>query len=48
MLCRRTDPVTIRTYAELCHWLQPGELLAEPPRGWAEDWAAADPDRFAV
>lgn len=26
----------------------PGQLLAEPPRAWAADWAAADPDRFTV
>ncbi|WP_345033756.1 FMN-binding glutamate synthase family protein [Kutzneria kofuensis] len=48
MLCRRTDPVTVRTYAELYEWLAPGQLLNEAPQGWAADWAAADPDRFAV
>jgi glutamate synthase domain-containing protein 2 len=48
MLCRRTDPVTVRTYAELYDWLAPGQLLAEPPRGWADDWAAAGPDRFSM
>jgi hypothetical protein len=48
MLCRRTDPVTVQTYADLYDWLAPGQLLAEPPRSWAVDWAQADPDRFTV
>jgi glutamate synthase domain-containing protein 2 len=48
MLGRRTDPVTVRTYADLYEWLEPGQLLAEPPPGWVADWAAADPDRFTV
>ncbi|MFC0432186.1 FMN-binding glutamate synthase family protein [Kutzneria buriramensis] len=48
MLCRRTDPVTVQTYADLYEWLAPGQLLAEPPRSWAVDWAQADPDRFTV
>jgi hypothetical protein len=32
--------------AELFDWLEPGELLAGPPKGWAADWKAADPDRW--
>ncbi len=48
MLRRRTDPQTVRSYDELYDWLAPGQLLAEPPESWAADWAAADPDRFAV
>jgi glutamate synthase domain-containing protein 2 len=46
-LYRRVDHITTRSYAELYQWLEPGELLADPPAAWAADWAAADPDRFA-
>jgi glutamate synthase domain-containing protein 2 len=45
-LRRRIGQAQTRSYAELFEWLAPGELLAEPPRAWAEDWARADPDRF--
>lgn len=45
-LLRRTDPVTVRSYAELYEWLEPGVLLAAPPASWERDWAAADPDSF--
>ena len=47
-LLRRIDQSTIRTYAELFGWLEPGELLADVPRDWAADWLAADPDRFTA
>ncbi|MFD4408166.1 FMN-binding glutamate synthase family protein [Streptomyces sp. NPDC058466] len=45
-LLRRTDPTTVRSYAELYEWLAPGVLLQEPPPSWDADWAAADPDAF--
>lgn len=45
-LMRRLDFVTIKSYAELFDWLEPGELLAEPPMAWARHWAQADPDFF--
>jgi glutamate synthase domain-containing protein 2 len=48
MLCRRMDPVTVRSYQELYEWVEPGELLAQPPARWAVDWASADADRFTV
>ena len=48
MFMRRVDHATVRSYAELYRWLEPGELLAEPPADWAADWALADPDSFAV
>jgi hypothetical protein len=48
MLFRQVDQATARSYAELYRWLEPGELLAEAPEGWAADWAAADPDAFGV
>jgi glutamate synthase domain-containing protein 2 len=47
MLRRRIGPHLVRSYAELYPWLDAGELLADPPEDWADDWSAADPDRFA-
>ncbi|MCD2193728.1 FMN-binding glutamate synthase family protein [Actinomycetospora endophytica] len=46
MLRRRVSPTDTRSYAELYEWLRPGQLLAEPPMGWVDDWERADPDRF--
>ncbi|HEY4615582.1 MAG TPA: glutamate synthase-related protein, partial [Citricoccus sp.] len=46
MLRRRVDHLTTRSYASIYHWLREDELLTEPPRGWAADWAEADPDHF--
>ncbi|MBR7834263.1 FMN-binding glutamate synthase family protein [Actinospica durhamensis] len=46
MLHRRVEHSTVRTYAELFTWLEPGELVGQAPRDWAADWACADPDRF--
>jgi hypothetical protein len=42
------NPTTVLSGDRLYDLLQPGQLLAEPPRSWAEDWAAADPDHFAI
>lgn len=36
------------SYAEIYRWLQPGELLADPPEDWAGAWRRADPQRFGV
>ena len=47
-LMRRIGDTDTHSYAELFDWLEPGELLVAPPRGWAADWKAADPDRFAA
>lgn len=47
MLLRRVDHARTATYDELYDWLRPGELLAEPPQDWAQDWAGASPDTFA-
>jgi len=47
-LLRRIDENTVRSYAEIFDWLEPGELLADVPRDWAADWLAADPDSFAT
>ncbi|NMN99076.1 FMN-binding glutamate synthase family protein [Antrihabitans stalactiti] len=46
MLIKRLTPTHIRSYAEIYEWLEPGQLLAEPPPTWADDWTAADPDSF--
>ena len=47
MLRRRVNHDEVRSYAEMFHHLQPGELLSCPPEGgWARDWALADPDTF--
>lgn len=46
MLRKKISPTVIRSYTELYEWLEPGELLADPPESWAADWAAATPDSF--
>ncbi|MFD9890195.1 FMN-binding glutamate synthase family protein [Amycolatopsis sp. NPDC059027] len=46
LLRKRLDATTVRSYAELYEWLEPGVLTADPPATWAEDWHAADPDTF--
>lgn len=43
MLLRRVDHVRAATYDELYDWFRPGELLAEPPQDWAQDWRAQVP-----
>ena len=48
MLMRRINHHTVSSYAEIHEWLEPGQLLAEPPRTWAADWKAADPDHFGL
>ncbi|GAA2344793.1 FMN-binding glutamate synthase family protein [Streptomyces caniferus] len=47
-LRRRLDPRTVCSYADLYDWLAPGQLLADPPQDWRQDWEAADPDRFTT
>jgi hypothetical protein len=44
MLIRRVDEATTRACADLCEWLEPGELLASPRQSWAADWQRASPD----
>jgi glutamate synthase domain-containing protein 2 len=45
-LIRRVGHHDSDSYAELYHWLTPGELTADPAPDWAGDWEKADPDRF--
>jgi glutamate synthase domain-containing protein 2 len=46
MLMRRIDHVHTDSYAQLYDWLEPKQLLSDPPRQWAEDWAASSADTF--
>lgn len=46
MLQRNIGPTEQRSYAEIYEWLEPGQLVADPPAGWADDWATASPDTF--
>ncbi|MCM6775544.1 FMN-binding glutamate synthase family protein [Nocardia sp. CDC159] len=46
MLRKKVSPTLMRSYAELYEWLEPGQLLDDPPQGWRADWEAADPDSF--
>jgi glutamate synthase domain-containing protein 2 len=46
MLRKRLGPVSQQSYAEIYEWLEPGELVADTPASWAEDWLLADPDSF--
>jgi glutamate synthase domain-containing protein 2 len=46
MLIRRVDESRTSSFAELYEWLEPGELLSDPPPSWAADWQRADPDSF--
>jgi glutamate synthase domain-containing protein 2 len=48
MMRRRIGHMNTKSYAELYNWMAPGELLAQVPEAWAEDWAIATPDSFAV
>ena len=48
MLMRRVNFARSRSYGELYRWVEPGELLADPPEFWAADWERADPDSFAI
>ncbi|GGV38620.1 FMN-binding glutamate synthase family protein [Kitasatospora herbaricolor] len=48
MLQRRTDPQTVRSWAELYPELSPGQLIDDAPEAWVQDWHAADPDHFTV
>ncbi len=48
MLRRRVSHTDTRAYSDLYEWLQPGQLLAEPPESWARDWQNANPDTFVV
>lgn len=46
MLRKNVSSSSSASYAELYHWLRPGELLDDPPHEWATAWEAASPDTF--
>lgn len=46
MLQRNVGPADHRSYAELYEWLEPGELLSQPPEAWSKDWALAESSTF--
>ena len=46
LLQRNIERTEHRSYAELYEWLEPGELLSQPPESWVRDWTAADPTSF--
>ena len=46
MLMRRIDHVHTDSYAQLYDWLEPKQLLSDPPNDWAADWAASSADTF--
>ncbi|WP_427017452.1 FMN-binding glutamate synthase family protein [Pseudarthrobacter sp. P1] len=47
MMRRRIGHLNTKSYAELYDWLAPGELLADAPQAWAQDWSNASADSFA-
>lgn len=47
LLRRNVSAKETRSYAELFEWLRPGELVAEAPQTWAQDWQAASAHSFA-
>lgn len=46
MLRVNTSRTTVKSYAELYEWLEPGQLLHEVPENWSTDWQAASADSF--
>src|SRR5699024_186990 len=43
LLQRNIERSEHRSYAELYEWLEPGELVSQPPESWMRDRSAADP-----
>ncbi|SMX82676.1 Glutamate synthase domain-containing protein 2 [Brevibacterium sp. 239c] len=48
MLRRNVSASESWSYARLYDWLKPGELLNGAPDSWADDWATARADSFAI
>ena len=48
MLMRRINHHAVHSFAKVYEWLEPGQVLAEPPQSRAADWTTADPDRFGL
>lgn len=45
-LCQVIAPGVTESYADQFGWLQPGQLVHDPPDDWARDWARASADDF--
>src|SRR5699024_1985450 len=39
LLQRNIERSEHRSYAELYEWLEPGELVSQPPESWMRDWS---------
>lgn len=48
MLRRNVSASESWSYARLYEWLKPGELLDDVPDAWADDWATARAESFAI
>lgn len=48
MLRRNVSRSDSWSYARLYEWLEPGQLLNGAPKDWADDWASARADSFAI
>ncbi|WP_394217095.1 FMN-binding glutamate synthase family protein [Brachybacterium vulturis] len=46
MLRRNLSQTANASYAELYEWLEPDQLLTDPPEDWAAAWTAASADSF--
>src|SRR5699024_12306462 len=46
LLQRNIERSEHRSYAELYEWLEPGDLVSQPPESWMRDWSASDPASF--
>lgn len=46
MLRRNMSEGVSASYAELFEWLEPGQLLHDPPPAWQQAWTQADPSVF--
>lgn len=46
MLRQVVSPTCTESYETLYEWLEPGQLLTNPPEAWAREWAEANPHSF--
>lgn len=46
MLRQVVSPTRTESYETLYEWLEPGQLLTNPPESWAREWAEANPHSF--
>ncbi|NLG47994.1 FMN-binding glutamate synthase family protein [Gordonia sp. (in: high G+C Gram-positive bacteria)] len=48
MLMRTVAPNESKSYAEIYEWLEPGQLLEDPPDSWLQDWEYSSADAFVL